>query len=199
MIRNRLENYFIAFNNSLAADDVLNTDKEKLLTEYNKFLEALTKLKQEYNFDVLESKSLQNKYDLENNTRKMRYNYFRIITDAIYYANVKTNGKYYDNLIEHVRDKYHINIDTEGEQYNICWHDSICTTTDSCNHIWRRSDNKICFEDLGESFYLVAPDNINLEHFVKDLEEYCKVLNTEKDANEYQKYLRLKEKYEKQA
>lgn len=199
MIKEKLENYFIAFNNSLAADDVLRKDKEKLSAEHNKFLDALNKLKQEYNFDVMQSKFLQNKDDLENNTTRMRYNYFRIITDAIYYANVMTAGKYYNKINEHIRDKYHINIDTEGEQYNVCWHDSICNTTDRCHHIWRRSDNKLCFEDIGENFYLVAPDNINLEHFVKDLEEYCKLLNTQKDANEYQEYLRLKEKYEKQS
>ena len=199
MIKENLEKYFIAFNNSLAVDDVLLKDKEKLSAEHNKFLDALNKLKQEYNFDVLQNKFLQSKCDLENNTRKMRYNYLRIITDAIYYADTITSSKYYNKIIRYITNKYHIKVDTCGEQYNVTWHDYICATTEYSNCIYNRSDNHLVFEDVSENFYIVAPHDIDLDMFVKDLEEYCKILNTQKDANEYQEYLRLKEKYEKQS
>lgn len=186
----------------------LNNAQNELLAASNEHEDVVKKLEPYYE----ELKSLQEKYELKNNEKRInvlksnisvlknqiRYHIFRAVVDFIYNELDEYGWKYFGDVSSWARKHFNIHITLDDMGFEEFWLDSICKTSEENNGIYMYRDNIICYDDDYDN-EVKLPLDINLHSFMSSLDVYISHLRHEEEANkeveEYKEYLRLKNKF----
>lgn len=184
-------------------------NKVWLETEHQRLNEAL-KIPHEKIEAIMEAfgvKDLENKLkdvhiSKRDNANVINYYYFRSIIDGIYNIVKDCGWQYCSEIINYAYRKYNIKFYAE-DSFDVIYNECICElapTTyletefidlDFTYLVYREWDADVCIK---------IPIDLNIEKTLTGIKNYAEahveeVTNQEKD-NEYQMYLKLKEKYE---
>lgn len=184
-------------------------NKEELEKELLRLNESLTiprqkikAIEEEYGVNSLENKLKDVYLSKRDNANVINYYYFRSIIDGIYNIVKDCGWQYCSEIINYAYRKYNIKFYAE-DSFDVIYNECICElapTTyletefidlDFTNLVYREWDADVCIK---------IPIDLNIEKTLTGIKNYAEahveeVTNQEKD-NEYQMYLKLKEKYE---
>ena len=180
----------------------LETEEKRLkesLKIPNEKIEAIMK---EFGVRDLNNK-LQDVIISKNDNKHIReYYYFRAIVDGIYNIVKDCGWQYCNEIINYAYRKYNIKFYAE-DSFDVIYNECICELTSTTYLEPEFIDldfTYLVYREYDVDMYIKIPIDLNIEKTLTGIKNYAEayveeVTNQEKDE-EYQLYLRLKEKYE---
>ena len=190
--------YIKAVQEQLHFEKEVEKLNETLIEPYEKIKE----IEEKYNIFALEKQRKDLLISIKDNNQVKTYYYFRSIIDGIYNLLKEYGWKYSSELFCFLRDKYNIRCCFEYgfEEYYV---DTICdfttTKTFGLEYLDDTTSFIVCREyDTCDEIKL--PENLSIDQVLTDsqalLKELVKLNKQKEKDEEFELYLRLKEKYE---
>ena len=180
----------------------LQSEEDRLVKVLEPIQAEIDAVEKKYGYRDLQNKLKDVKISLIDNRNYKDYYYFRAIVDGLYNLLQKYGWKYSYYFYDYVRRTFGIRMNFE-DSFQEFYLDVICEMYKT--HLFQKEFidldcTYLVFSEYDTEDVIKIPEDYDVEKLLTKCEEYLSTIQVEYDKKEqdeeYQTYLRLKEKYE---